>query len=208
MVPTHALRIGHIVSAEEDRRAANPVALHPVRLAYQPPTSSTFLSEQTSHQQPVSSTFLSEQISTGHRPPARRTSCSAQPKRARSMNERLTTQTKSYCILCTTIRNAPLRRLCRSRRNPSRKKKESTHQRVWLNGTITDTTRSSFSSSVQLPRQAPPYVPSRCDCKACLFLALDRAPSCSSSSIATVTRAIGLPVASFRKWYLAVPAHV
>jgi hypothetical protein len=32
-------------------------------LAYQPPASSTFLSEQTSHQQPVSSTFPSEEIS-------------------------------------------------------------------------------------------------------------------------------------------------
>jgi hypothetical protein len=32
----------------------------PVHLAYQPPASSTFLSEQTSHQQPASSTFLSE----------------------------------------------------------------------------------------------------------------------------------------------------
>jgi hypothetical protein len=32
----------------------------PVRLAYQPPASSTFLSEQTSHQQPASSAFLSE----------------------------------------------------------------------------------------------------------------------------------------------------
>jgi hypothetical protein len=39
----------------------------PDRLAYQPPASSTFLSE---HQQPVSSTFLSEQTSTSHRPPA------------------------------------------------------------------------------------------------------------------------------------------
>jgi hypothetical protein len=36
----------------------------PVRLAYQPPASSAFLSEQISHQQPASSTFLSEQIST------------------------------------------------------------------------------------------------------------------------------------------------
>jgi hypothetical protein len=36
----------------------------PVRLAYQPPASSVFLSEQISHQQPASSTFLSEQIST------------------------------------------------------------------------------------------------------------------------------------------------
>jgi hypothetical protein len=40
----------------------------PVRLAYQPPASSTFLSEQTSHQQPANNTFLSEQISTSHQP--------------------------------------------------------------------------------------------------------------------------------------------
>jgi hypothetical protein len=46
---------------------------HPVRLAYQPPANSTFLSEQISHQQPVNSTFLSEQISTSHQPPANRT---------------------------------------------------------------------------------------------------------------------------------------
>jgi hypothetical protein len=45
-------------------------------LAYQPPASSTFLSEQTSHQQPASSTFLSEQ--TSHQPPAKRTGCKAQ----------------------------------------------------------------------------------------------------------------------------------
>jgi hypothetical protein len=36
-----------------------PNTRRPVRLAYQPPASSTFLSEQTSHQQPASSTFLS-----------------------------------------------------------------------------------------------------------------------------------------------------
>jgi hypothetical protein len=42
--------------------------MRPVRLAYQPPASSTFLSEQTSHQQPVNSTFLSEQTSTSHQP--------------------------------------------------------------------------------------------------------------------------------------------
>jgi hypothetical protein len=42
-------------------------------LAYQPPASSTFLSEQTSHQPPASSTFLSQQISTSHQPPAKRT---------------------------------------------------------------------------------------------------------------------------------------
>jgi hypothetical protein len=42
-------------------------------LAYQPPASSTFLSEQTSHQQPASSTLLSEQTSTSHQPPANRT---------------------------------------------------------------------------------------------------------------------------------------
>jgi hypothetical protein len=45
----------------------------PVHLAYQPPASSTFLSDQTSHQQPTSSTFLSEQTSTSHQPPANRT---------------------------------------------------------------------------------------------------------------------------------------
>jgi hypothetical protein len=39
-----------------------------MRLAYQPPDSSTFLSEQTSHQQPASSTLLSEQTSTSHQP--------------------------------------------------------------------------------------------------------------------------------------------
>jgi hypothetical protein len=42
-------------------------------LAYQPPASSTFLSEQTSHQQPANNTFLSAQISTSHQPPAKRT---------------------------------------------------------------------------------------------------------------------------------------
>jgi hypothetical protein len=49
--------------------------LRPVRLAYQPPANSTFLSEQTSHQQPANSTFLSEQTSTSHQPPANRTGC-------------------------------------------------------------------------------------------------------------------------------------
>jgi hypothetical protein len=47
--------------------------IQPVRLAYQPPVSSTFLSQQISHQQPGSSTFISEQISTNHQPPAKRT---------------------------------------------------------------------------------------------------------------------------------------
>jgi hypothetical protein len=45
----------------------------PVRLAYQPPASSTFLSEQTNHQQPANSTFFSEQTSTSHKPRAKRT---------------------------------------------------------------------------------------------------------------------------------------
>jgi hypothetical protein len=49
--------------------------LQPVRLAYQPPASSTFLSEQISHKQTASSTFLSQQISTSHQPPAKRTGC-------------------------------------------------------------------------------------------------------------------------------------
>jgi hypothetical protein len=37
-------------------------------LAYEPPASSTFLSQQTSHQQLASNTFLSEQISISHQP--------------------------------------------------------------------------------------------------------------------------------------------
>jgi hypothetical protein len=52
------------------------VLLHwapPVRLAYQSPASSTFLSKQISHQQPTNGTFLSEQTSTSHQPPAKRT---------------------------------------------------------------------------------------------------------------------------------------
>jgi hypothetical protein len=40
----------------------------PVRSAYQPSASSTFLSEQTSHQQSANSTFPSEQISISHQP--------------------------------------------------------------------------------------------------------------------------------------------
>jgi hypothetical protein len=62
----------------------------PIRLAYQPPANSTFLSEQISRHQPASSTFLSEQISrhqptsstflseqtsTSRQPPAKRTGC-------------------------------------------------------------------------------------------------------------------------------------
>jgi hypothetical protein len=47
--------------------------VQPVRLAYQPPASSIFLSQQTSHQQPANSTFLSEQTSISHQPPAKRT---------------------------------------------------------------------------------------------------------------------------------------
>jgi hypothetical protein len=45
----------------------------PVLLAYQPPASSIFLSEQTSRQQSVSITFLSEQISTSHQSSAKQT---------------------------------------------------------------------------------------------------------------------------------------
>jgi hypothetical protein len=48
-------------------------SLRTFRLSYQPPASSTFLSEQISHKQPASSTFISEQTSTSHQPPAKRT---------------------------------------------------------------------------------------------------------------------------------------
>jgi hypothetical protein len=63
-----------VVVEEEDKLEVHG-DLRPVRLAYQPPASSTFLSEQTSHQQPASSTLLSEQTSTSHQPPANRTGC-------------------------------------------------------------------------------------------------------------------------------------
>jgi hypothetical protein len=59
-------------SSVERKGAANP-SKRSVRFAYQPPASSTFLSQQTSHQQPASSTLLSEQTSTSHQPPANRT---------------------------------------------------------------------------------------------------------------------------------------
>jgi hypothetical protein len=45
-----------------------PRLFRPVRLAYQPPGSSTFLSEQIIRQQSANSTFLSEQISISHQP--------------------------------------------------------------------------------------------------------------------------------------------
>jgi hypothetical protein len=51
--------------------------VRPVLLAYQPPASNIFLSEQTSHQQSANNTFLSEQ--TSHRPPAKRTGWSFSP---------------------------------------------------------------------------------------------------------------------------------
>jgi hypothetical protein len=50
----------------------HPLNPRPVRLAYQPPASSIFLSQQTSHQQPASNTLLSEQTNTSYQPPANR----------------------------------------------------------------------------------------------------------------------------------------
>jgi hypothetical protein len=47
--------------------ALDPI-LHPVHSPYQPPASSIFLLEPTSHQQSASSIFLSEQISISHQP--------------------------------------------------------------------------------------------------------------------------------------------
>jgi hypothetical protein len=64
------------VKFNEAAPMAHPPVQLPVRLAYQPPASSTFLLEQISHQQPASSTFLSQQISTSHQPPTKRTGSS------------------------------------------------------------------------------------------------------------------------------------
>jgi hypothetical protein len=58
-----------------------------VRLAYLPPASSTFLSEQISHQQPASSTFLSEQTSTSHQPLAKRTGCKLSKKKGQPIHD-------------------------------------------------------------------------------------------------------------------------
>jgi hypothetical protein len=62
-------------SAEFVNICGESTSTHPVRLTYQPPANSTFISEQISHQQPASSTSLSEQTSTSHQPPAKRTDC-------------------------------------------------------------------------------------------------------------------------------------
>jgi hypothetical protein len=56
----------HVVVRRSGAHRISEANFLPVRLAYQPPASSTFLSEQTSHQQPASSSFLSEQTSTSH----------------------------------------------------------------------------------------------------------------------------------------------
>jgi hypothetical protein len=58
-------------TARSARRRGKAGGKNPVRLAYQPLASSTFLSQQTNYQQSASSTFLSEQISTNHQPPAK-----------------------------------------------------------------------------------------------------------------------------------------
>jgi hypothetical protein len=56
--------------------------IHTVRLAYQPPASSTFLSEQTSHHQSANNTFLSEQISTSHQPNEQAVGCSVSKRKS------------------------------------------------------------------------------------------------------------------------------
>jgi hypothetical protein len=61
---------GQIQTLARVRWSKIDVLLSSITLAYRPPTSSTFLSEQTSRQQPTSSTFLSKQTSTNinHQP--------------------------------------------------------------------------------------------------------------------------------------------
>jgi hypothetical protein len=71
----------------------------PVRLAYQPPASSTFLSKQISHQQPANSTFLSKQTSTGHQPPANRTCYMSHTTHERAESGRDVAGTSEYVSL-------------------------------------------------------------------------------------------------------------
>jgi hypothetical protein len=72
-VAVHAGIVTATVLWSRRRHQACSFVRRPVRLAYQPPASSTFLLEQTSYRQPANSTFLSEQISTSHQQPAKRT---------------------------------------------------------------------------------------------------------------------------------------
>jgi hypothetical protein len=76
--------------------------MQPVRLAYQPPANSTFLSEQTSHQQPASSTLLSQQTSISHQP-TEQAHAHSTSKLFRSSNEHMLLDTASFsangCIL-------------------------------------------------------------------------------------------------------------
>jgi hypothetical protein len=75
-----------------------------VCLAYQPPVSSNFLSEQTSHQQPASSTFLSEQ--TSRQPPAKRTGCQFMCRRGSTpitKEEPNTPTTGQSFVICSNL---------------------------------------------------------------------------------------------------------
>jgi hypothetical protein len=63
-----------------------------IRLSYQPPANSTFLSEETNHQQSASSTFFSKQISTSHQSSAKRTDTST----VWSWNRRDQLESKSF----------------------------------------------------------------------------------------------------------------
>jgi hypothetical protein len=75
-----------------------------IRLAYQLPASSTFLSEQTSHQQSASSTFLSEQISNSYQPPAQRLFMWSSLKiRTRCKCLQYHTSNLRFCLVCQII---------------------------------------------------------------------------------------------------------
>jgi hypothetical protein len=84
---THSVTVDQVQQQEPSSVKTSSSIYRPVRLAYQPPASSTFLSQQTSHQQSASNTFLSEQISTSHQLPAKRTGCTALSRCLQSSNE-------------------------------------------------------------------------------------------------------------------------
>jgi hypothetical protein len=67
---THHILFDNIprILEEDPNEPIGPRCFRPVRLAYQPPASSIFLSQQTSHQQRANITLLSEQTITSHQP--------------------------------------------------------------------------------------------------------------------------------------------
>jgi hypothetical protein len=100
--------------------------LRPLRMAYQPPASSTFHSEQTSHQQSANNICLSKQISINHQQPAKRTGCSTEMfwwAYVRRFRSKALTWTRVSCWLipCNCMRKCYLVPWSHESFNPNRR---------------------------------------------------------------------------------------